>query len=240
MDIPKIKRARGYRLYTDKNRRLLDLYCDSGKAFMGHRAGNLSKTLKAAIDKGVLADYNSIYEIRYRNALKKTFPSYKYFYLIDSFQIEKFRKKYPQVRPIFLEDYNYKTIIPTLPFPGDFSPNVICSKVELKKIKEKIYSPVVMEAASRNLYDYLKFVEEKKDIEIPKVKTKNFIQVNSLGEKTEKFDCYLKYIGKKSDYNILWESALEKGVLLPPDLKDLAIIPFELSNGELKLIQNTL
>jgi hypothetical protein len=52
--LPPVRRARGYRLYTDGGR-VLDFWQAGGGAFLGHSPSGLGKALKAEIDRGLLA-----------------------------------------------------------------------------------------------------------------------------------------------------------------------------------------
>ncbi|MFP4431644.1 MAG: hypothetical protein ACLFPV_10370 [Spirochaetaceae bacterium] len=49
-----VRRARGYRLYTDAGR-VLDFWQAGGGAYLGHSPSGLGKALKAEIDRGLLA-----------------------------------------------------------------------------------------------------------------------------------------------------------------------------------------
>lgn len=52
--LPPVRRARGYRLYTDGGR-FLDFWQAGGGAFLGHSPSGLGKALKAEIDRGLFA-----------------------------------------------------------------------------------------------------------------------------------------------------------------------------------------
>ncbi|MCA1753223.1 MAG: hypothetical protein LC641_00710 [Spirochaeta sp.] len=52
---PELRRARGYRLYTRSGGRLLDLYQDDGRAFLGHDPKGVSRAMKAEMDRGLHA-----------------------------------------------------------------------------------------------------------------------------------------------------------------------------------------
>lgn len=69
--LPKIRRARGYRLYAQDGRRFLDLWQAGGRAFLGHRGGGIVTTLKRVLDRGVLAPLPSAQEHRLEQALER-------------------------------------------------------------------------------------------------------------------------------------------------------------------------
>jgi hypothetical protein len=72
--IPRIKRARGYRLYTADGRRFLDMWQAGGRAILGHRGGGVVTSLKRVLDRGVLAPLPSLQEHRLGQALRRLLP----------------------------------------------------------------------------------------------------------------------------------------------------------------------
>ncbi|TVQ20331.1 MAG: hypothetical protein EA382_15205 [Spirochaetaceae bacterium] len=67
--LPRIRRARGYRLYTPDGRRLIDCYQDAGRAILGHRAAGLIRDTKAVIERGCLVPLPSPEAHRARQAI---------------------------------------------------------------------------------------------------------------------------------------------------------------------------
>ncbi|HUX52102.1 MAG TPA: hypothetical protein VMW73_15015 [Spirochaetia bacterium] len=55
--LPAIGRARGFHLYDLKRKRYLDMYLAGGRAILGHRPERVAHELRAAIARGLLADY---------------------------------------------------------------------------------------------------------------------------------------------------------------------------------------
>ncbi|MFW6211451.1 MAG: hypothetical protein ACOC8L_01010 [Spirochaetota bacterium] len=76
--LPHIKRARGFRLYAPKERRILDLYQDGGRAMLGHRPGKLVHDVKNVLERGVLSPFPSPEPDRVRkivaSLLEQTMP----------------------------------------------------------------------------------------------------------------------------------------------------------------------
>lgn len=215
MNIPIIKRAKGFRLYTENGTRIIDLYRENGKAFMGHRAGKLSLNLKNAINKGVLSCYPSPYLDRFKKSLKTVFPEYNHFYIVENCDIAV------EVKPFYPKNCEHKIIAPVLPFPGSFSPKIICSK-EVLDIQEVALSSVIIEAANRNMHDYIAFEKSFKPEMIMQIDSPIFAQNGP----------YLKFTGNSETYPKVWQKALENGILLPLDPTIEAILPFEFSEGE--------
>jgi hypothetical protein len=73
--IPRIKRARGWRLYTEGERRLVDLWQGGGAALFGHKPPALVRELKNAAERGLFASYPSHYEARLLRSLARLFPA---------------------------------------------------------------------------------------------------------------------------------------------------------------------
>jgi hypothetical protein len=76
-EVPRIRRARGFRLYDVTGRRLLDLWQAGGEAILGHRAVRAGSALKAALDRGLAAPLPTAWEARLVAALARRFPSYR-------------------------------------------------------------------------------------------------------------------------------------------------------------------
>ncbi|MFW5850438.1 MAG: hypothetical protein ACOCXN_11800 [Spirochaetota bacterium] len=71
--LPRIKRARGYRLYAVDGRRLLDMWQAGGRAILGHRGAGVITEMKRVLERGVLAPLPSQQEQRLEQALRRLF-----------------------------------------------------------------------------------------------------------------------------------------------------------------------
>ena len=74
--VPRIRRARGYRLYADNGRRIVDLWQGGGRAILGHRGANIVTRLKAVLDRGVLVPFPSPAEHRLVRAVGRLFAGF--------------------------------------------------------------------------------------------------------------------------------------------------------------------
>ncbi|MFW6293901.1 MAG: hypothetical protein ACOC7V_16500, partial [Spirochaetota bacterium] len=74
--MPRVRRARGFRLYTDDGRRIIDLWQGGGCAILGHRGGKLVTRLKAVLDRGVLVPFPSAAEHRLALAVGRLFAGF--------------------------------------------------------------------------------------------------------------------------------------------------------------------
>ena len=77
--LPPVRRARGYRLYTEDGRRLLDLYLDGGAALLGHRPELVGRALKNVAGRGLLGNLPSSYPDRLRRLLRQALPGHTWF-----------------------------------------------------------------------------------------------------------------------------------------------------------------
>lgn len=86
LPVPVIARARGYRLYTTRGTRLLDLYQNGGHGILGHRAYKLTSTLKNVISRGQIFDLPSVYTQRLIRAVSFLLPEYHSFRVYASLE----------------------------------------------------------------------------------------------------------------------------------------------------------
>ena len=77
--LPWVRRARGYRLYTEDGRRLLDLYLDGGAALLGHRPELLGRELKNVVGRGLIGNLPSSYVARLLRTLRQALPGHAWF-----------------------------------------------------------------------------------------------------------------------------------------------------------------
>jgi len=72
-----VRRASGYYLYTDKGKRLLDMYLCGGRAILGHKPKGILTQYKRELDKGLfgILPYKTTGKIK--QALKLMFPEYE-------------------------------------------------------------------------------------------------------------------------------------------------------------------
>ncbi len=72
--LPEVNRARDCRLYDRKGNRYLDLWRNGGRALLGHRPDRVYKELKNVLQKGIVAEYPSVYTSRLKKALRALIP----------------------------------------------------------------------------------------------------------------------------------------------------------------------
>ena len=74
--VPRIRRARGFRLYDEAGKRYVDLYQAGGSAVLGHRGPGAVREAKDALSRGLGSAFPSVYETRMKKLLRRLFPSY--------------------------------------------------------------------------------------------------------------------------------------------------------------------
>ncbi len=237
-----IKRARGYRLYTTKGKKILDLSMDYGRAVLGHRPNGLSLSLKNTIDRGIYSRYNNIYKKRLVKELNKRFPDYPnvtileyedkvkefsnseiYDPLFDSKKnLDDAEKEISYWRP-FLKIPNSKHLIILYPLPGLNTTTIVVSRSEIE-LNDDCISPVLLCGILRSINDY--------DLELKKFKPKNYIEFNNIGKTTLK-PPYLLFNDSPQDYIKRCQKALESDILLNVR-SPFAVLGNEYSLGEIK------
>ncbi|MCX7027525.1 MAG: hypothetical protein NT061_08605 [Spirochaetes bacterium] len=77
--LPRIRRARGWRLYGEDGRRFLDLWADAGRTVTGRRTGSQGRLAKELLDRGLVSDFPSFWEKRLLKELASWLPHYSAF-----------------------------------------------------------------------------------------------------------------------------------------------------------------
>ena len=71
-----VRRARGFHLYTDKKKRLLDMYLNGGRAILGHKPKGIITKYKRELEHGIYGDLPTKTTTELKRALKLLFPDY--------------------------------------------------------------------------------------------------------------------------------------------------------------------
>jgi hypothetical protein len=243
--VPQILRARGFRLYTNDGRRLVDLWLNGGAAILGHTPPNILRELKNAASRGLLSPFPHFTEGRYLKALSKLFPGYSFrlYAGADSVKLDSekssrrdaegeeglgLRLWRPFVDPQepFAVGEGLDLFVPVLPF----GPCVIAAKTESLLAQfppSDILSPVVLAVAARGVYDLLAAQERARPV-LPKV----FKALENSSWERRGIYLNLKKKLTSEEWAALFNKFLEAGFLLPPDPAQPVILPGELSAGE--------
>lgn len=230
-----VKRARGHRIYTQSNERILDLSMDFGRAVIGHRPNGLSLTIKNSIDRGVYAPYGSKFQKRLIKDLNKRFPDYPFITILN-YQDKYGFKEEEIVDPLFsqekgkvgywrpfLESPDTDSLIILYPLPGLNQTTIVVSKKDTG-IKSDSVSPVLLSGILRSLYDY--------DMLNKEFKPEFYSTFKKIKNTTIK-PPYILFNYEDAEYEELCCSALKEGVLLNTRNK-INILPPDYSEGEIK------
>jgi hypothetical protein len=125
-ELPPIRRARGFHLYTDGGTRYLDLYQIGGRAVLGHRPHAVGKEMKGVLSQGLLGQLPSVYEWRARKAIGQLLPEHPYVRLMSALpkgaEIPLWRPFDPGART------DADELLPVLPLPASLGPLGVCSR----------------------------------------------------------------------------------------------------------------
>jgi hypothetical protein len=243
--VPAVLRARGFRLYTQDGKRLIDLWLNGGAAILGHTPPNLLRELKNTASRGMYSPLPHFSQSRYLKALSKLFPgrSFRLYAaqppelteLFTSGAVKLWRPFIDPASPFALAE-NEPLLIPVLPgiqswrggLPLGLCVTAAESENQLAQLPAgDILPPLLLSVAARGLYDILASPQRAKPV-LPRVdkalKTSLWRRQGiylSLKEKTEN-DTWTALFGK----------FLDAGFLLPPNQNQPLILPGELSDGE--------
>ena len=243
--VPSVLRARGFRLYTQDGRRLVDLWLNGGAAVLGHTPPNLLRELKNTASHGLYSPLPHFSESRYLKALSKLFPgrSFRLYAapppeLTELFTSGAAKLWRPFIDPAspFAAEENASLLIPILPgiqsWRGDL-PLGLCiaaaeSENQLKQLPAgDILPPLLLSIAARGVYDFLASQQRAESV-LPRV-------VKSLKASLwRRQGIYLnpKEKMENDEWAALFGKFLNAGFLLPPIQDQPLILPGELSDGE--------
>jgi hypothetical protein len=245
--IPVIVRARGFRLYTQNGKRLIDLWQNGGAAVFGHTPPNILRELKNTASRGLYAPFPHFTENRYIKALLKIFPEYSFrLYaapppeltaLFDSGIAKLWRPFLDPNSPFAVTQEKSSILIPVLPgiqlWRGEL-PLGLC--VAAAKSEEQLaqlppsdtLSPVLLAIAARGIHDLLASPQRAKP-SLPR--TEKALQKTSVWQRQGIY-LTLKEKPLPETWETMFHQFLEAGFLLPPTPLQPVILPGELSDGE--------
>jgi len=224
-------------------------------AILGHRPDGLTQVMKSTASKGLIAEYPSVYDGRLEKILKLMFPDYLYFRLYanrertleavsqgvqakvsagsiaDPAMSDVISGKTAFWRPFLPQRrYEQETLLPIMPFPGSFVPDIVCIKtkaVAKRMPPSDMISPLLIDLLVKSVSQLIRQLH------------------STAGEGSEfqrlidvfTWDRRGPYINTRMDsvtYMELFKKALEMGILLPPGETYPIIIPREFSEGEIE------
>ena len=241
-EIPFIKRARGFRLYTQNGKRLLDLWQQGGRAILGHNAKGVLRELKNNAERGLIANFPNAEEKRLYKALSKIFPErqcriyadrYSFYQTLKSQNIKEenisvWRPFINDSDPFFISEAEKSVILfPILPYI--LAPLVLVLPVAISDFPPSdTFSPAILAATTKSVYGLIMEKESRGKMQYPKIEslfTQNHWQRNGI------YITSKKVLDKKA-YTDLFLNFLDKGFLLPPSNDLPIILPETMSLGE--------
>jgi len=240
--LPAIRRARGFYLYDNSGKRILDLYLDGGRAWLGHRPEGLSLQIKNTLSRGVYSPYPGSEEGKLLKAAEalavqagcregcralyvRSWESAK---SIPRAMDSLFTKQGECMlwRPGLPWPQEAELVEILVPLPGFESGRVLITK-KTETPSGDLPSPVIAAALSRSLWTLKSRLETPlaaADIE--------------TGESWIKKGPYYLYKGEEEAFDELFKEALAAGILLPPEMNMPMIIPCEFSPGDQNLLSS--
>jgi hypothetical protein len=251
-EVPRIRRARGWRLYDVDGRRILDLWQAGGEAVLGHRPDRAGAALKAALDRGLTAALPTAWQARLLAALASRFPAYRSFRLYATRErafeaasrvlgtaVTPDRVADPGLgtdgagqvglwRPFLGGDPAWPVVVPVLPFTLGGSPSAACFRDELPEGAEPSdsVSAVAAIAALRGLAGLA--AGRPHDPFGPR-------DLDGCPA-WERRGPYLGPAFAADAYPRVFRAFLAHGVLLSPRYPGPSILPGEASEGERRLV----
>ncbi len=247
-DIPVIRRADGFFLYTPDGDRLLDFYQDNGRAVLGHRLDGMQRVIKSTVSKGLLASYPAGRERKAVKALSGLFPGAVSFGIypekgellralarMSGISVEDVVLSDPLAedsgsialwRPFLGNSGNNAPVeVPVLPFPGGIIPSVaVVYEKGIDPGEPRGISPFLLEILNRT-------VHLLSGTAIPEDPGHYSRFDSSLWDRKGP---YLVFRVKGKRYELLHSKALEAGILLPPSSGIPGIIPLRYEYGQVK------
>jgi len=254
---PNILRVRGYRLYAEGGKRLVDLWLNGGAAVLGHTPPNLLREIKNTASRGLYAPLPHFTEGRFIKALSKLFPGYVYrFYaappaeLLEKKDLKFWRPYTNPENPFAVNDT--PLFIPVLQgiqtwrnwSSADLENElpyglcVVAAQHKTTQTDENLLEqlppndmlpPVLLSIATRGIHDLLAAPQRAKP-NLPRI-IKALKDKNSIW-KRQGIYLTLKEKPAQGEWNTLFNKFLEAGFLLPPTSTHPLILPGELSDGE--------
>jgi hypothetical protein len=243
--VPPVVRARGFRLYTQDGRRLVDLWQNNGAAILGHAPPGLLKALKNAAERGLYAPLPHAQERRFHKALAALLPGMTFRLYRGGAAPDTERLPDPALgaalppppaailwRP-FLGDApsQDRPLAPVLPLPWPDALSILAlppGPAETALPAPQLIPPTILAAATRGVYDLIAVRTARARLRYPRVE-------EALAEqKWQRRGIYLCLSAATDDeaYAGLFRRFLERGFLLPPVRTQPLILPGELSPGE--------
>jgi hypothetical protein len=260
--MPEVLRARGFRLYTKGDGRLVDLWQNNGAAILGHTPPALLRELKNTASRGLFAPYPHFTEGRFIKALARLFPNRDFrLYASPPAALENLFKSgiaalwrpfLDAADPLEVAHNAPPVLVPVLPGILNWRnglPQGLCilaiahgftdSGEALSLPASELLPPALLALAARGVYDLIAAAPERAKPAFPCI-------AKALRESPWQLQGIYLYLRNNAEtaqagaYQTLFSRFLAGGFLLPPGPAYPAILPGELSPGEEAKLANLL
>jgi hypothetical protein len=237
-ELPPLRRARSWRLYTENGRKLVDLWQNDGAALLGHKPAGFVKTLKNNAERGLFAPLPSRHQRSVVKALGQCFSGKCFRLYRSAAALEDALSSngsgpaaaLPRWRPFsgirgteILQ--TAALFIPVIPAPC--SPHILVLDPRLDGVlpPSDLISPFMLALTAAVLHTLAVQLKQGRTV------LSRIARVCAADELWRQEGIYLYYQGTSS-WDKVWRSFLTAGFLAPPDPASPLILPGELSSGE--------
>ena len=248
--LPVIRRARDFRLYTDKGR-LIDLWQNGGAAILGHTPPSMLREIKNASSRGLYAPFPHFLEGRCRKALSLIFPGRNFlFFAAPPPGLEKliadgtaylWRPCLNPQSPLAVPEKSPPVLIPVVPGILGWRNNMplgLCilaldSGFKADVFQTEFLPPVLLAATARGIHDLIAAAPSRANPGFKRIA--KALKSGGTGSAFWQRNCiYLQPRSKPSseEWASLFRLFLDAGFLLPPLASQPVILPGILSPGE--------
>lgn len=244
-----IKRARGPFLYTEKRKRLTDLYQEGGRAILGWGGSSAFTMLKNALDRGATGSYRTDFTYRLEKAVNELFIGCRRKVFVFAKKEDallaglKVNAESTSVyHPWYQTEVDWTSvesivIEPPLPWTQNiFLLAVKETEENLGKIadslKRQIRLASPMEAAvTRSIYNLISAIQTRQEKDW-------FIYDNIINKYWERKGPYLFPKIAMDKYRDFLLHCLDLGIVISPSYENPSIVPFGADKGVFSVLKN--
>jgi hypothetical protein len=241
--LPPVLRARGFRLYLERGRRLVDLWQAGGAAILGHTPSAVLRELKNSAERGLYAPFPHCTERRFIKAVSRLFPgrAVRVYSSTESMRRALAATGIPvdesavdpavsdagggrlfRWRPFLPFAWPEGAVLaPVLPWP--LAPAALVYAGPLSVPPSDHIPPLILSASARAVHDLIAAGPKRQEV----------CRLPCSGVWRQRgVYCSLAHRLSAPDYERLFLRFLDAGFLLPPDQSQPLILPTGLSSGE--------
>lgn len=233
-----VRRARGYYLYTDKKKRILDMYLLGGRAILGHRPKGVLTRYKRELSKALFGIFPTKARCELKKALHVMFPGYSSIICATEEKARNIAKDVPIYRPFLQKDWDEAFLF--LPYPS-FQTTIILYKDNrtIRHCNDDVLFSGEENAISAFIYELIRQIKKgenasassslrskktlKKEREIEKEREYTLSLLSNFFEMNVPYLFFKK--NRQISYQDFFISALKADILLPPSEEEPSIFP---------------